>query len=178
MRRAEPLLYERGLAGIGVAELCATLQISKETLYRHFGSKAGLVSAVLQTRSEKVVSWVDRAAAQGGSDAFDNLAAVFDALKEWHSSEGFRGCAIVNAAAQQRTGPPGDVAERHLDALLGILVSIARRAEVVDSDLLARQWLMLVEGATVVADMRGDLEAASDAKHAALALLRAAACDG
>jgi AcrR family transcriptional regulator len=178
MCRAEPLLYERGLDGIGVAELCATLEISKETLYRHFGSKAGLVSAVLQARSEKVVRWLERASAEGGSEAADQLAAVFDALEEWHASDGFRGCAIVNAAAQHRTGRPGEVAERHLDGLLDILMSIARRTGVVDSDVLARQLLMLVEGATVLADLHGDPRAASRAKQAALVLLRAAAREG
>lgn len=174
IRQAEPLIYERGIDGIGVAELCGTLGISKETLYRHFGSKTGLVDAVLRARSRKVVDWLERAAASGGPDPGDRLAAVFDALEEWHRSKGFRGCAILNAAAQHRAGPPGEVAERHLDGLLGTLTSIVRSSGAVEADSLARQLLMLVEGATVLADMQPKPGAARLAKRAALVLLREA----
>ncbi|WP_223167918.1 TetR/AcrR family transcriptional regulator [Nonomuraea sp. SYSU D8015] len=60
---ATGLLYERGLDGIGVAELCTRLGVSKETLYRHFGTKDGLVQAVLEARSDRVAARQDLAAA-------------------------------------------------------------------------------------------------------------------
>ncbi|MFC7583837.1 TetR/AcrR family transcriptional regulator [Nonomuraea antimicrobica] len=63
---ATRLLYERGLDGIGVAELCAAVGASKETLYRHFGSKDGLVLAVLEARSDRVVRWLRDAADAAG----------------------------------------------------------------------------------------------------------------
>src|SRR5687768_1021327 len=88
---ATRLLYTRGLDGIGVAELCTTMGVSKETLYRHFGSKDGLVLAVLQARSDRLVRWLDEAAALAGEDPFDRLAAVFDTLGRWHAEPRFRG---------------------------------------------------------------------------------------
>jgi AcrR family transcriptional regulator len=169
---ATRLLYQRGLDGIGVAELCTTIGISKETLYRHFGSKDGLMLAVLEARSDHVVRWLHDAAASAGDDPADQLTAVFDALGQWHAEPAFRGCAIVNAATQQHNGPARAIATGHLDRHLDMLTGIARRADAPDPVNLGKQLLTLMEGATVLADHHGDTDAAQLAKHAALALLR------
>ncbi|MEU4477627.1 TetR/AcrR family transcriptional regulator [Micromonospora sp. NPDC023966] len=173
---ATRLLYERGLDGIGVAELCAAVGASKETLYRHFGSKDGLVDAVLAARSERVARWLADAAEAAGPDPAAQLAAVFDALGNWYAEPGFRGCAIVNAATQHHGDPARAVAVRHLDRYLDLLTRIAQQAGAADPSGLARQLLILIEGATVVADHHETGAAAAEyAKHAALALLAAAA---
>jgi AcrR family transcriptional regulator len=175
---ATRLLYERGLDGIGVAELCAGIGVSKETLYRHFGSKEGLIQAVLEARSDHVVRWLRGAADAAGDDPADQLAAVFDALGRWHAEPAFRGCAVVNAATQQHDGPARAVAARHLDRHLALLTDIARRAGACDAATLGKQLLALLEGATVLADHQGDAGAADAAKHAALVLLRSSASCG
>ena len=175
---ATDLLYERGLDGVGVSELCRRIGISKETLYRHFGSKEGLVGAVLESRSERVIRWLDDAARAAGSDPAARLAAVFDALDRWYAEPAFRGCGIVNAAAQHHDDPARTVAERHLSRHIELLTGIAVDAGADDPHTLARQLLMLVEGATVVANHHDAAGAARDARDAALSLLRAAAARG
>jgi AcrR family transcriptional regulator len=174
LQAATGLLYQRGLDGIGVAELCATMGVSKETLYRHFGSKEGLVRAVLEARSQRIMGWVHNAVAAAGDDPFAQLAAVFDALAQWHEEPTFRGCAILNAAAQQHEGPARAVAYHHLDRQLDVLTDIARRAGAPNPTNLAQQFLALRVGATVLADHHADTEAALLAKRAALNLLRSA----
>ncbi|WP_084957926.1 TetR/AcrR family transcriptional regulator [Thermoactinospora rubra] len=170
-----PVLYERGLDGVGVAELCAATGVSKETLYRHFGSKEGLIEAVLRERSERVTRWLRAAAEAAGPDPADQLAAVFDALASWHAEPGFRGCAIVNAATQHHGDPEMGVAASHLDRRLALLTEIAIRAGAADPETLARQWLILVSGCTTVADQHpGTPHAARLARQAALTLLQAA----
>lgn len=168
---ATQLLYQRGLDGIGVAELCATIGVSKETLYRHFGSKDGLVQAVLEARSDRLVRWLNDAAATAGAEPADQLAAVFDTLGRWHAEPVFRGCAILNAATQHHDGPARAVAARHLDRRLDLLTGIAGRAGAADPAGLGKQLLMLLVGATVLADHHRDSDAAESAKRAALALL-------
>jgi AcrR family transcriptional regulator len=169
---AAGLLYERGLDGAGVAELCARAGVSKETLYRHFGTKNGLIQAVLQARSDRTLRWMRDAASAAGDDPERQLAAVFDALGRWYAEPGFRGCAIVNAAVQHHGDPARSVAARHLASILDLLTDIAARAGSADPAALGRQLLMLVEGATVVADHH-ETAAADHAKLAALTLLRA-----
>jgi len=171
---ATGILYERGLDGVGVAELCRAVGASKETLYRHFGSKDGLVQAVLEQRSDRVVRWLTDVAEAAGSDPRAQLAAVFNALGGWYRRPGFRGCAIVNAAAQRHVPPARTVADRHLGRYRELLTDIAERSGAREPDRLGRQLLIILEGATVVADHHDpDGRAAQDAKRAALALLDA-----
>lgn len=174
LESATPLLYERGLDGIGVAELCATTGISKETLYRHFGSKDGLIEAVLENRSQRVLAWITDAADRAGADPRARLTAVFRALGTWYATPGFRGCAIINAATQRHNAPPAPVAARHLAGYLDLFTDIALAADVPDPHTLGRQFLVLLEGATVVADHLAAPHTAETALSAALTLLEAA----
>jgi AcrR family transcriptional regulator len=174
LEAATPVLYERGLDGIGVAELCARLGMSKETLYRHFGTKDGLVQAVLEARSERLTGWLTEAVAAAGDDPHDQLAAVFDALQQWYGRPAFRGCAMVNASAQHHDETVRALTARHLDRYLDLLTGIAARAGAAEPDALGRQLLMLVEGATVVAVHHRTADTARQARDAALTLLTTA----
>ncbi|WP_033260919.1 TetR/AcrR family transcriptional regulator [Amycolatopsis vancoresmycina] len=173
LHEATQVLYERGLDGIGVAELCGRLGVSKETLYRHFGTKDGLVQAVLEARSDRVVQWLTGVVRQAGDPA-GRLAALFGALQRWYEEPGFRGCGLLNAAAQHHTAPVRAVAARHLGRYLDLLTEIAVAAGVADPPRLARQLLIIVEGATAVADHHDHRHAGEDARQAALTLLAAA----
>lgn len=174
LEAATAVLYERGLDGVGVAELCALIGVSKETLYRHFGTKDGLVEAMLRARSERVGRWLAEAVAAAGDDPRDQLAAVFDTLGEWFEDPVFRGCAMVNAAAQHHDETVRALTTRHLGRYIDLLTGIAERAGAADPPLLGRQLLMLVEGATVVAAHHGAAGTGEQARQAALALLSAA----
>lgn len=173
VQAATRVLYERGLDGIGVAELCTRLGVSKETLYRHFGTKDGLVAAVLEARSDRVIRWLTDAAHGAGDDPADQLTALFDALRSWYDEPAFRGCALVNAATQHHTAAVRSITARHLDRYVDLLTAIAERAEAAAPDQLAQQLLILIEGATVVADHHDPTHAGKHALRAALTLLAA-----
>ncbi|MGI5488582.1 TetR/AcrR family transcriptional regulator [Microtetraspora malaysiensis] len=178
LETATAVLYERGLDGIGVAELCTRIGVSKETLYRHFGTKDGLVEAMLEARSERLTHWLARAVTAAGDDPRDQLAAVFDALQCWYDDPAFRGCAMLNAAAQHHVEAVRAITARHLDRYLELLTGIADRAGAPHPHLLGRQLLMLVEGATVVAAHQDRVSAGEHARQAALTLLSAASRTG
>jgi AcrR family transcriptional regulator len=175
LEAATAAFYDHGLDGVGVADLCARTGVSKETLYRHFGSKQGLIEAVLEARSDRVTRWLRAAADAAGPEPADRLAAIFDALAGWHAEPGFRGCALVNAATQHHEGSARAAAARHLDRRLALLEDIAVRAGVREPGALAYQLLLLVSGSTTAADLHpGGGAAARHARQAALTLLRAA----
>ena len=79
VRAATELFYAAGVPTTGVNEIAARAGVGKRTLYEHFGSKDGLLEAVLSQRSDKVVHWL-REAATAPSDPRDRVLAVFDAL--------------------------------------------------------------------------------------------------
>jgi AcrR family transcriptional regulator len=47
---AARLFSERGYEAVGVGEICATSSITKPTLYHYFGSKRGLLDAIIAER--------------------------------------------------------------------------------------------------------------------------------
>ncbi|WP_028067293.1 TetR/AcrR family transcriptional regulator [Solirubrobacter soli] len=167
---ASRVLYEKGTLAVGVNELAAEAGVSKVTLYRHFDSKDALVSAYLRARSERVSAWL-REVSQG-LDARARILALFDALERWFADPAFNGCALVNGAIEARGAQTEAraIAAAHLDRYLDLLQELTG-----DGEALARQLLLLVEGARTVAFVKNDPTAARDAKAAAEALLEQAA---
>lgn len=171
VRAATELFYSEGIT-VGVDELARRAAVSKLTIYRHFGSKEGLLEEVLRQRSDRVIAWL-RAATEAPDEPAERLLAVFDALHGWYSERRFRGCAIVNAATQSAAPHAGarQVAPEHLTRLRDLLTALAADAGVDDPELAGRQLLILLEGATVVAALTGSADAAIDAGALARALL-------
>jgi AcrR family transcriptional regulator len=172
MRAAAELFYEAGVPTTGVNEISARAGVGKQTLYQHFGSKDGLLEAVLTERSERVVRWL-REAATASDDPRERVLAVFDALRGWYAERGFRGCAIVGAATQQPVphGPARRIAADHLARHRELLTALAADAGAADPAATGRRLLILLEGATVVAALTGDPASGDDARAMAAALL-------
>jgi AcrR family transcriptional regulator len=164
---ASRVFYEKGTLAVGVNELAAEAGVSKVTLYRHFDSKEALVAAFLRRRSDRVSAWLREVS--GGLEPRDRVLALFDALGEWFREPAFNGCALVNGAIEARgaQSQARAIAAAHLDRHLDLLGE--------HGEALARQLLVLVEGAITVAFVRNDPNAAQDAKAAAGVLLEQAA---
>jgi AcrR family transcriptional regulator len=167
MRAATELFYRDGTT-VGVDDIAQRAGVSKLTIYRHFGSKAGLLEEVLRQRSDRVIAWL-RFASDAPNDPVERLLAVFDALGGWYAERRFRGCAIVNAATQSPApmAPARRIAPVHLGRVRELLTTLAADAGAHDPELAGRQLLILLEGATVVAALTGDASAAIDAREVA-----------
>jgi AcrR family transcriptional regulator len=171
LRAAAELFYRDGTS-VGVEEIARRAAVSKLTIYRHFGSKEALLDEVLRQRSDQVIAWL-QAAADRPDDPVERLLAVFDALHGWYTEARFRGCAIVNAATQvpAPSSPARRIAPNHLGRLRDLLTMLAADAGAQEPQLAGRQLLILLEGATVVAALTGDADAATDARELARRVL-------
>lgn len=171
LRTATTLFYENGVHAVGVNEIAARAQASKLSLYRYFPSKDELVRAMLAEHSDRIHAWLVRKTA----DADDPVLSVFDLLLEWFAQPGYRGCAIVNGVTDTRADPAvAEIARRHLTRYRTLLESRLRTVGVRRPKTLARQLLLLIEGASVVCTIDGGARAGTDARTAAVALLAAA----
>ena len=86
LAQALTLFAERGYEGVSVAELCEASGITKPTLYHYFGSKRGLLDAVLAERGSPLAGRVKEAAvyalgdrARGVPDGLCRIALAFAA---------------------------------------------------------------------------------------------------
>lgn len=171
---AAQLFYERGINAVGVNEIAARAQASKLSLYRYFQSKDRLVEAMLLEHSDRIHAWLERKTADApAGDA--RVLSVFDLLIEWFAQPGYRGCTVVNTVTDTRAEPAvAVVARQHLARYRELLEARAGEAGVADPGRLARQLLVLIEGASVIATIEGIPDSGADALAAANALLSAA----
>jgi AcrR family transcriptional regulator len=112
------LFARRGIGAVGVNELTQTAGHTRDTLYRIFKSKTGLVVATIDRYMEELpwlrflqatVVELDRGGAVGptkqGRWARDQLLDLMDEVTRWSIQRGDRGCYLLTAAAELRDDP-------------------------------------------------------------------------
>lgn len=176
--------YADGIAATGIDTLTADAGVAKMSLYNNFASKADLVAAYLEARHAE---WLDlyraRLAAAGGPDAGprDRVLAVFDAYAD-HAragyAHGFRGCGLLNAAAELPAGDPGRAVVRaHKEEVERIVAGHLRDLWPDEPDRaadLAGHLAFLLEGSMARAGLEGDDRLLHRARALAAGLLDAA----
>ena len=169
---AEKLIYKSGIAATGMDLLVKTAGVSRKSIYRYFANKDDLVVAALKRRDERWMQWfsseVDKA-----PTPLARLLNLFPVLKGWFESEGFRGCAFINTSGE--TGDPRDpvrqVAKMHKQKLLDYVTGLCIEQGTERPEQLARQLLILIDGAITLALVMGDHDAADQAQGVLKTLL-------
>ena len=114
LEAAARLFYAQGVGATGIDTITTAAGVAKKSLYNNFASKAELVAAYLEARHEE---WLDlyRARVAIAATPRERVLAVFDAYLD-HANfayeHGFRGCGLLNAAAELPVGHPGRLAVR------------------------------------------------------------------
>jgi AcrR family transcriptional regulator len=170
---ASEAFYRRGIAAVGVDAIVADAGVAKSTLYRHFPSKDDLIVAFLRRRDERWRAWLRAEVERLSPDPAERPLAVFDALGGWFASDGFRGCAFINAAAEiaDPVHPARAAVQEHkrlCGEYLAELLRDAGRPGAVDE---AAALLLLMEGAMVSALIERHPGPAARARAAAAAIL-------
>ncbi|MBB3260145.1 AcrR family transcriptional regulator [Paraburkholderia bannensis] len=186
LEAAEALIYAGGIHATGVDAIVRAAGAARKSFYTYFESKDALVAAALTRRDERWMRWFIDGTLKRGRTPRTRLLAMFDVLREWFASEGFHGCAFLNAAGEtaQADDPVREVARMHKARLLAFVAQQCdawRLASGVDGRVaarLARQWLILIDGAIGVALVNGDADAALDARAAGSLMLDALAPEG
>src|SRR5690349_2796543 len=94
-----------GFRGIGVDGILAPSGASTRTLYKHFGSRDGLVIAVLEERHRDFMQRLEMP-----GDASDLVGDLFDTLEGWLTERGARGCMLLRARGEYAGANEGIVA--------------------------------------------------------------------
>lgn len=176
LEAAAKRFYARGLAGTGIDTITAEAGVAKKSLYNNFASKADLVTAYLYARHEE---WLGlyRARLQKATTPRNRVLAVFDAYAD-HAhlayEHGFRGCGLLNAAAELPAGDPGRaVVRRHKEEVEAFLAEHLAElpAPAGQAAPLARHLAFLLEGSMVRAGLEGDDRCVLEARKIAADLL-------
>ncbi|MDC2954045.1 TetR/AcrR family transcriptional regulator [Streptomyces gilvifuscus] len=153
--------YADGVSATGIDTITAEAGVAKMSLYNNFSSKADLVLAYLDERHEEWLGLYRQRLAEA-RDPRGGVLAVFDAYAD-HAAfayeRGFRGCGLLNAAAELPAGHEGrDLVRRHKEEVEALLAGhlgelLPDRPE--EARALAEQLSFLLEGAMARAGLEG-----------------------
>ena len=172
---ASELFYAEGVHSVGIDRVIEHAGVAKATLYSAFGSKEELVRAYLRARHDATRERMSRELQARYATARERLLGVFEVQGLSFADPGFRGCAFVSARAEARPGGAVDEVSADYRAWLHeLFADLAAAAGARDSKGLARQLVLLYDGAGISAWMDHDPGAEAAARAVAAALIDAA----
>lgn len=188
---AEELFYSHGTAATGIDTVTEHAKVARRSLYNNFASKDELITAWLEQRHADWLAFYTarRDAATDTTTGTDTTGttgttvttttstthpalAVFDAYLDHAASsgEGFRGCGLLNTAAEYPVNSPvRTIVRRHKEEVEQLLTADAPE----DAELLS----YLLEGAVTRSGLEGTLTRLHRARDMASAVLAARQAD-
>ncbi|MFI6930393.1 TetR/AcrR family transcriptional regulator [Streptomyces sp. NPDC050287] len=156
LEAAATLTYRDGV-GIGVEALCKAAGVSKRSLYQLFESKDELLAVSLEEQAAAFAATLLPPADDGRSPR-ERILYVFDNVEAQAGMPEFRGCRYlaVQIELKDQSHPASRVAHRIKANLTGFFRSEAEQGGASDPDLLARQLILVFDGASARAGIQAD----------------------
>ena len=150
---AHRLFEQQGFHATGVDQIASDAGVTKRTLYKHFGSKEGLIAVVLERHHKAMLARVRARVEASGPEAEARLMCCFDLYGEWFAHPDFAGCIYIKTLNEFRTCSSDlcKVARRSKQSVRDYLVEIACSGDLSGPEALADQLQLLLEGAVIVA---------------------------
>lgn len=174
LRAAYQLLYQEGFARVSMDAIAEAAGVTKRTLYYHFDSKDSLVAAVLSHQHQHALTHIQRWGEKSSATAADYLKALFENLESWASQPRWSGSGFTRLSAELahlHGHPVREAASHHKLIVENWLASELATLNAQNSDELARQVMLLIEGAMSLMLIHADTSYAKAAGRAALRLI-------
>src|SRR5260370_11836764 len=97
---AARLFNEHSIHATGIDRIIAEAGVARMTFYKHFGSKEGLVRAVMERESKAWFEWLD-AELRRLQEPRQRISAFFTLLGKWCSRSDFKGCCFIDAVGER-----------------------------------------------------------------------------
>jgi AcrR family transcriptional regulator len=174
---ADGLFYGQGIRAVGVDAVAEAAGVTKRTLYYHFASKDDLIAAYLEERDLPTLGRYQGMIPEGGAPAARRIRRIFEQLGKNAENPRWRGCSFLRAAAEfaNLPGHPARVvAARHKRRFEAWLEEVLAADGFGEGAALARQLMILLDGAVAQILIHRDPSYALSAADAALTLLKRA----
>lgn len=177
LNAASVLFYNDGIAGTGIDAIVKRACVAKKSLYNNFASKSELVAAYLEARHAEWLGLYAKRLSQAKTPK-ERVLAIFLAYEDHaeHAYErGFRGCGLLNAAAELGADDPGRQTVRQhkeeVESLLAKHVAECGGSDSARAAQVAQHLAFLLEGAMVRAGLERSGECVRQARSIAAAML-------
>ncbi|MFG3659052.1 TetR/AcrR family transcriptional regulator [Streptomyces sp. NPDC047706] len=171
---AAQLFYRDGVS-IGVEALCRAAGVSKRSMYQLFESKDEMLAASLERQLPRYEAQLAPGPEDAGSPR-ERILHVFERLEKVSVAADYHGCRYLAALVELKDPehPASVVARAGKERLKSIFRTQAERGGARDPELLARQLLLVFDGASARAGARVEVLDDGLATATAVALLDAA----
>lgn len=155
---AREMFCRDGIHATGIDRILSTAGVSKMTLYTRFGSKEALIREVLKQEGAEWRADFFAAVLASSPDPKQRLHGVMAALRPWFEGDRFYGCAFMNAVAEHAKGERWlrELAAEHQSQVVGFLAERAAEAGYDEPAVLARQIMLVIDGAIAALMVSGD----------------------
>ncbi|MGQ4387643.1 TetR/AcrR family transcriptional regulator [Streptomyces sp. SAS_270] len=156
LEAAATLTYRDGV-GIGVDALCKAAGVSKRSMYQLFDTKGELLAASLEERASAFVATLLPTADDNRSPR-ERILHVFEQLASQTEEPDFQGCRYlaVQIELKDQNHPASRVAHQVKENLTTFFRAEAEQGGASDPDLLARQLILVFDGASARAGIKAD----------------------
>ncbi|MEV7320027.1 TetR/AcrR family transcriptional regulator [Streptomyces sp. NPDC093970] len=175
LEAAAELFYRDGVS-VGVEALCRSAGVSKRSMYQLFDSKDEMLAASLERRRPWYEAQLTPAEGDGvPATPRERVLYVFERLEKGSAAPGYQGCPYLAVLVELKDPehPASLVARSVKDRLEGFFREQAEEGGAADPAVLARQLMLVFDGASARAGAR--IERLDDglASGTAAALMRA-----
>lgn len=174
---ARHLFLTHGLGHVGLDQIVQQAGLTKTTFYNYFESKEDLITEVIDFNERGMRSRLVEAATEiAGDDARRRLVALFEVLGHRDGHPRDSAYLMLSAAAQHPNprDPINKVAMRNSVELARLIEQFAVEAGVAEPKQIAKQFAILMYGASVFGSLSKSPHTAADhAREVAQRLLEA-----
>ena len=172
VEQAMRLFYDGGFHATGVDAVMAGTGISKRTLYKYFPSKEHLIQAVLDHYGSLAEDALF-GPAERHADPRERILALFDIRRAVMNGDNCLGCLAMKAAQEYKGKHPGieEMGKRSSLLFEDRLARWCAEAGIENARETARQVALILQGAVLTSQMRGDTAVFDDAKAVVVKLL-------
>jgi AcrR family transcriptional regulator len=173
LRAADELFYARGLAGVAMADIRDASGVSMRRVYTMYPSKRDLVAGWLTDRHDTWMAWFTTTVEDHITAGADPVMATFDAIADWVTAPGYRGCAFLNSLAETNEIDDSHriIIAAHKRDLIEHLTDLASRGYPDAPDWLPAALGVIVDGAIVQCTIFASTEPLDAARSAVHQLL-------
>lgn len=150
---ATKLFYSEGIRATSVDAVAEKAGITKKTLYYHFRTKDELIAAYLASRDQPTLAWYQRWFAETKGSTADKVRGLFRSFGRSADTPSWRGCGFLRTIAEL-ANTPGHPAIKagaaHKKKFEAWMADALARDGVRDAERIARQIVILLDGAATV----------------------------
>jgi AcrR family transcriptional regulator len=174
---ATRLFYGEGIRAVSMDAVAEKAGVTKKTLYYHFTSKDELVAETIAARDQPTLELYMRWFAETEGTMADKVRGLFTKLGKSVDTPRWRGCGFLRTIAELANTPAHPAVKAgaaHKKRFEAWLETELQQQGIPGAAGLARQLVILLDGATTVMLIHRDLDYVEAAGELALSLVEQA----